>query len=32
MDNESEFIAHLTNNWGKRHAIEFKYIQPGKPT
>ena len=32
MDNAPEFIAHITNNWSKMYDIDFKYIQPGKPT
>ena len=32
MDNGSEFIAKITSSWSRMHHIEFKYIQPGKPT
>lgn len=32
MDNGSEFIARITANWSLIHDVEFKYIQPGKPT
>lgn len=32
MDNGPEFVAHLANHWSQANEIDFKYIQPGKPS
>lgn len=32
MDNGPEFVAKLATAWSEMNEIEFKYIEPGKPT
>jgi putative transposase len=32
MDNGPEFIAKISQEWAEMNGIDFKYIQPGKPT
>ncbi len=32
MDNGPEFIAKIARQWSEANEIEFKYIEPGKPT
>jgi putative transposase len=32
MDNGPEFIARIAQQWSQANEIDFKYIQPGKPS
>lgn len=32
MDNGPEFVAKIAQQWSEMNEIQFKYIQPGKPT
>lgn len=32
MDNGPEFVARLAQAWSEMNDIEFKYLEPGKPT
>lgn len=32
MDNDPDFIADIAKLWNQANEIEFKYIQPAKPS